>query len=335
MSEVRLNLISREWVILSKERAKRPHEFVKKKDKEPLPEHEISCPFCPGNEGKTPPEKYRVGESTSWKIRVIPNKFYALAPGESISKEYVGLKRCVSGVGLHDVLVETPRHNAIMPMLDIEQMQHITKTYKIILLNSSDNPIIQHLIIFKNHGEDAGTSLIHPHSQIIGTPIVPMQIRDRLNAYLHFYEDTGACIFCKTIDDELHDNSRIIMQTKHFVVFVPYAALSPFHIWVFPRRHNSTFAKIDEEEMNELAGVVKSILTKLFSGLNDPSYNMVIRTLLAYESELEYFHWYISIVPRVSKAAGFELGSGMFINSALPEESAEFLKNVPDEYNKQ
>jgi len=160
-----------------------------------------------------------------------------------------------------------------------------------------------------------------------------MQIRDRLNAYLHFYEDAGECLFCKTLTDEICDNKRIIIESNNFVAFIPYAALSPFHIWIFPKKHASSFAVINEEEMKDLAILIKKIITKIYIGLKDPSYNMVIRTLLSREVSIEYFHWYISIVPRVSKTAGFELGSGMFINSAMPEESAEFLKNIPCELN--
>ena len=330
MPEVRLNLISREWVIIAKERAKRPDEFIKKTSKPVLPEHEQGCPFCFGNEGLTPPETHRFPDKGDWLIRVFPNKFYALAHYGVMTKDYRGMKRCVSGVGQHEVLVETPKHNAILCNLDLSHIKIILDSFKIILMQSYENPIIKHLIIFKNYGEEAGTSLIHPHSQIIGTPIIPMQIRDRLNAYLHFYEDAGKCLFCKTLEDEIKDKERIIVSTKHFVAFIPYAALSPFHIWIFPKKHCATFAEIKENELKDLALILKKILTKIHLGLNDPSYNMVLRTLQPKDHCLEYFHWYISVIPRVSKAAGFELGSGMFINTTLPEDSAQFLSKVAD-----
>jgi len=333
MPEIRLNLISREWVIIAKERAKRPHSFAKTEEQKIIGEYDSSCPFCPGNEDMTPPEKCRFGTEENWRIRIVPNKFYALKEGDLLFKEYKGMKRCVNGTGIHDVLIETPKHNGIIPYLEDNQVENIIHAYKIMLLKASEDPIIQHVIIFKNHGEDAGTSIIHPHSQIIAIPIVPMQIRDRLNAYLHFYEDAGECLFCKTLTDEICDNKRIIIESNNFVAFIPYAALSPFHIWIFPKKHASSFAVINEEEMKDLAILIKKIITKIYIGLKDPSYNMVIRTLLSREVSIEYFHWYISIVPRVSKTAGFELGSGMFINSAMPEESAEFLKNIPCELN--
>lgn len=335
MPEIRLNLVSREWVIIAKERAKRPHYFAKEKKEKILSEYEASCPFCFGNEHMTPPEKYRFSDDKGWKIRIVPNKFYALKEGDTLYKEYKGIKRCINGTGIHDVLVETPKHNGIIPLLDIEQVENIIQAYKIMLLRASENPVVKHVIIFKNHGEDAGTSIIHPHSQIIATPLVPMQVRDRLNAYLHFYEDTGECLFCKILADELNEKNRLIIESSNFIAFIPYAALSPFHIWIFPKHHSSIFAMITELELKDLTLIIRKIITKLYIGLNDPSYNMVFRTLLSREEKLDYFHWYISIVPRVSKTAGFELGSGMFINTAMPDESANFLKNIPDKIENQ
>ncbi len=328
MPEIRLNLVSREWVIIAKERAKRPDSFVKNEIKKELEEYEANCPFCPGNESMTPPEKYRCGSEKEWKIRLIPNKFYALKEGDLLNKEYKGMKRCINGTGIHDVLIETPKHNGVIPLLDDGHVEHIINAYKIMLIKASENTFVQHVIIFKNYGEDAGTSIIHPHSQMIAIPVLPMQVRDRLNAYLHFYEDTGECLFCKILADELYDEKRIIMESNNFVAFIPYAALSPFHIWIFPKKHNSTFAVATQEEIRDLSNIIKSIITKLYIGLNDPSYNMVFRTLLSYEDKIDYFHWYVSIVPRVSKAAGFELGSGMFINTSIPEESAKFIRDI-------
>lgn len=328
MPEIRLNLISREWVIIAKERAKRPHEFIKKSNEMIIPEIDKNCPFCPFNEKMTPPAFYTFPKSKNWKIRAFPNKFAALSKEEKFLKEFYGLKRVVSGFGIHYVLVETPKHNAKLCFLNPKEIATILKSIKKIFLINSEDLSIKHIIIFKNYGEEAGTSIIHPHLQIIGTPIIPMQIRDRLNAYLHYYEDTGKCLFCDTLEDELQDNKRVIINTKNFTVFIPYAALSPFHTWIFPKHHSSSFSKITNEEIEDLSIALKAILLKLYKGLNDPAFNMVIRTLLPQESKLEYFHWYITIIPRVSKTAGFELGSGMFINTSLPEESANYLKNM-------
>lgn len=328
MPEIRLNLISREWVIIAKERAKRPDEFIRENNNVAIPEYDEKCPFCPGNEAMTPPAIFTFPKNYKWKIRAFPNKFYALTKEQKLFKEFYGLKRIVSGFGIHYVVVESPKHNDKLCLLNTKKIETLIKCIKKLFIMSSEDSSIKHIIIFKNYGEEAGTSLIHPHLQIIGTPIVPMQIRDRLNAYHHYYEDTGKCLFCDTIEDEIKDRKRIILNTKNFLVFIPYAAFSPFHTWIFPKNHSSSFAKVSNEEIKDLSITLKLLLYKIYKGLNDPSYNMVIRTLMPEEAKLEYFHWYITIIPRVSKAAGFELGSGMFINTSLPEESALYLKKI-------
>ncbi len=187
------------------------------------------------------------------------------------------------------------------------------------------DPGVRHVILFRNHGEAAGISLRHPHSQIIALPMVPMQIEDRLRAYREHYEARGHCLMCETIAAEIEQESRIVQQSRHFVSMIPYAALSPFHLWVFPLRHSSGFGDITGEERRDLAGHLHGLLKRLNRGLDDPSYNLVLRSDAA--GDLAHMHWYISIVPRLAMPAGFELGSGMYINSAMPEESAAFLRD--------
>ena len=184
------------------------------------------------------------------------------------------------------------------------------------------------LSFLKNHGESAGTSLEHPHSQITATPVVPSQIRYRMVEATSYFDDMGECLFCYTLRDELKAKERIVLETEHFVTFIPYAALSPFHLWVFPRKHVSCFGDISEAELVDLAYSLKTVLAKLYYGLNNPAYNYTIRSMPTDERQSDYFHWYLAIVPRVTKAAGFELGSGMYINPAMPEDSAKFLREI-------
>jgi UDPglucose--hexose-1-phosphate uridylyltransferase len=189
---------------------------------------------------------------------------------------------------------------------------------------------IEQIIYFKNHGDRAGTSLVHPHTQLIGLPIVPYNIRARAEEARRYFDDTGRCVLCHMLSDELKDGQRLVAKSKYFVAFIPYAALSPFHIWVLPRRHESNFLNATAHELADLGGLMRLALRKLYVGLRDPDYNYVIRSAPLHDLGTEYLHWYVTIVPRVTRSAGFELGSGMFINVALPESSAAFLQKVDE-----
>ncbi|MBI5874438.1 MAG: galactose-1-phosphate uridylyltransferase [Deltaproteobacteria bacterium] len=329
MPELRLNLITREWVIIATERAKRPEDFKTTASRKESPPYVETCPFCPGNESKTPGETFRIsGDETGWKARVVPNRFSAVSASGNKERRIDGLIRNVTAVGVHEVIIESPLHNTNPALLSLEQMEDVVKIYKNRFMEAYKDPRVEHVIIFKNHGEGAGTSLEHPHSQIIGTPVTPVQFRDRLEAAAHFFDDTGECLMCMLAKKEKEDGVRVITETEHFLAFVPYAALSPFHTWIFPKRHSASFGNITEAEIKDLALSLKNILSKLYHGLTNPDYNFVIRSNKPKDCDLEYFHWYVSIIPRVSKAAGFELGSGMYINTSLPEESAGFLRKV-------
>ncbi len=328
MPEMRLNLITREWVIISTERARRPEDFRQRRDKKILPEIDQSCPFCPGNEHKTPDEIMRIPDDGSWLIRVISNKFAAFSSeGERIRKSD-GLKHLITGVGKHEVIIESSSHNTPTALLPVEDITNIIKVYKKRFIDVYSNPVIRHVIIFKNQGEGSGTSIVHPHSQLIGIPITPFQVRDRISEARMFFDNTGECLLCATLRGELDDGRRIIVNTEHFVTFIPYAALSPFHTWIFPKRHAASFGDISDDEINDLAFSLKTILTKLYCGLENPDFNYVIRSENLKESGSEYFHWYLSIVPRITHSSGFELGSGMYTNASVPEEVAEFLRKV-------
>jgi UDPglucose--hexose-1-phosphate uridylyltransferase len=330
--EIRYNIITREWVIIATERAKRPEEFAKPNlRREPQPAHSAACPFCPGNEDKTPPASYRTPAEGKWQVRVIPNKFAALdAKGELIRRSE-GLKRIISGVGIHEVIIETPAHDKTLALLSDAEMEHVIRTYQQRYNAVTDDARVAHVTLFKNHGERAGTSLEHPHSQLVGTPIIPPQVRERMENALRFYDETGECIFCSVMSEELLDHARIIAQTAHFVCFVPYAALTPFHIWIYPLRHTANFADATDEELSDLARLLRRLLRKIYYGLDNPDYNLSVRTPPREARGLRYYHWYVSVIPRVTRVAGFEIGSGMFINVALPEASAEYLRKVPAE----
>lgn len=329
MSELRQNLVTLDWVIMATERASRPDEFkITRKRSGPHPAYHPDCPFCPGNEHLSMLDMDQIREGSTWKVRVVPNKYPALSPtGERIRKSE-GLHRSISGVGFHEVIIEHPRHDMSVALLSVPDVASIISMYRMRYAAIRKDPRVEAIVIFKNHGEAAGTSIHHPHSQIAAPPVVPTQIRARMEEAIRHLDETGECLFCSMLKDELATGQRIIVESQHFVAFQPYAALSPFHTWIFPRRHMSSFDQISEAEISDLAVTLKTFLGKLYYGLNDPDYNYSIRSVPTDDENAEYFHWYLAVVPRVSSTAGFELGSGMFINTMLPEESSKFLRDI-------
>jgi UDPglucose--hexose-1-phosphate uridylyltransferase len=239
-----------------------------------------------------------------------------------------GLKRTVAGIGVHEVVVETPDHSATTALLREDEVETILECYKERYFTLTNDPRIENVTIFKNHGPAAGTSLEHPHSQIIATPIIPPDIRNRMEAALRFYDDCGECLFCKVMIDELAEGTRIVHETDHFVGFIPFASLTPFSMWIYPRRHMASYGEIRPEEVRDLARMLRVILAKVYHGLGNPDFNYVVRTAPSENRYCRYYHWYMSLIPRLTKTAGFELGSGMYINGTLPEANAEFLRNV-------
>lgn len=329
MPEIRQNLITRQWVIVAAERARRPDEFQSpESQRKQLPLHDPSCPFCAGNEAMTPSETYRFPMTGAWQVRAFPNKFAALAAEGNLVRRIDGLKRTISGVGVHEVIVESPSHNTTLALMTDADVESVIAACLDRYSKVFADHRVEAVTLFKNHGAAAGTSLVHPHMQLIGTPVIPTEVRERLEWALRFYDDNGACIFCATLDSELRDQTRLIAENKHFVAFIPFAALSPFHMWIYPRRHCASFGYITHDEISSLARILRTVQRKLYYGLNDPDFNLVLRTAPKESNHIRYYHWYVSIVPRITKAAGFELGSGMFINVSPPEKSAEFLRGI-------
>ncbi|MBI3988007.1 MAG: galactose-1-phosphate uridylyltransferase [candidate division NC10 bacterium] len=329
MPELRQNLATKEWVIIAKERAKRPKDpsSPPRERRKALP-FDPSCPFCPGNESKTPEAILTLSGERGWKIRVVPNKFAALWPSGDRLRHMDGVKRWMPGVGFHEVIIETPLHDAFIALRGDEEIHDLLQVYLERYRSISQDKRIELITLFKNHGEQAGTSLPHPHSQLVATPVVPSHIRHRLEEAMRHFDNHGECVFCAMLREEIRYQERIILEDDYFVAFVPYAAFSPFHTWILPKRHVASFGDTAPDEIGSLAKTLKAVLAKLYYGLDDPDFNYVIRSVPSDGRGIRSFHWYISIVVRMTKAAGFELGSGMFINPALPEEDAGFLREV-------
>lgn len=329
MSELRFNLINREWVVIASDRAKRPRDFIKEKKaaKEPVP-YRKDCPFCPGNETLSPEETFRLGDADNWKVRCIPNKFPALSQNWKLERHPSLFGNLISGFGAHEVVIEHPRHDAIIALMSECEVEDIIRTYKNRYDFMRKIKGVEVVTIFKNHGPSAGTSQEHPHSQIIATPIVPPQIRNRVDSSIRYFDLVGGCVFCQSLENELKESKRVIMESEHFAAFLPFAGASPFATWIFPRRHMASFSLINDAEIKDMARALKFVLSRLYYGLDNPDFNYTIRSIPVHENDVEYFHWYLSIIPRISQPAGFELGSGMFINASIPEDSAEFLRQV-------
>lgn len=328
MPELRLNMISRDWVIFPAEKRKRPEEFIGARERKKHPEFVATCPFCPGNEEKSPGERYRVHNENGWDVRVVLNKFSVLCVDGERKRVNEGLKKSVNGVGSHELVIESPLHNHTTALMPHGHLAKLLEAYKDCLIEAYKDSRVEHVLIFKNSGHESGTSIEHPLSQIVGLPITPFQVRSRIESAMRYFDDTGECLLCNTIGQELADGARILFTTGHFVSFVPYAAASPFHVWIFPKRHSGYFGDIRPEEVVDLAAHLKSVMSRIYYGLAHPDFNYIIKSGRPSHSDSAYIHWYLTIVPRVAMTSGFELGSGMFINPLLPEASADFLRRV-------
>lgn len=329
MNELRQNIITRDWVVIAKGRSNRPDEFASaRKPQAPQPSYVAQCPFCEGNETETANETFAIRDAQGWRVRVVPNKFPALVPVGEPKRKLSGIFRSMPAVGVQEVVIEHPRHDMSLALMPVAHVADVIRAYRQRYETLRQDERIEAIIIFKNHGEAAGTSLAHPHSQLAATPIVPSQFRLRVEEAIRYFDDTGECVFCRTMAEELAASERVVEENEHFVAFIPYAALSPFHMWIFPKRHASSFDEITNAEIEHLASVLKGVLARLHVALGNPDFNYIIRSIPTGEKRTDYFHWYLSIVPRIARTAGFELGSGMFINPSVPEENAALLRSV-------
>jgi UDPglucose--hexose-1-phosphate uridylyltransferase len=329
MSELRYNIATGDWVLVAPERARRPEDF--REDARPSthdrPSHREGCPFCPGGEDNTPGESLRyLNESGDWLVRSFPNRFPAVR--KEMHNEQTGdrFHRKRNGHGLHEVLAESRLHNATLALQPVSEVELVLRAWRERFLSVARMPGIDHVVIFKNHGAAAGSSLEHPHSQIVGLPVIPSPVRGRMQVAWSHYRKYGRCVFCEVLTCELEDRDRVIESNADFVAFVPFAAYSPFSIWILPRRHHHCFGLVNDQEISALATLLQDVLARLYNSLGDPDYNLVIRSAHPPGPGSHFFHWYIAIVPRLAKLAGFEMGTGMFINGSSPEGDAASLR---------
>jgi len=343
MPELRKDPVSDRWVIIASERGKRPSDF-KMPAVSDESEKTDNCPFCGGNEGKTPAEivawrdKKSKPNSTGWDVRVIPNKFPALTMKGEVNRSGMGVFDMMSGIGAHEVIIETPKHNLIIPDMADEQVEKILWAYKQRITELEKDKRFRYVLVFKNYGKVAGASLSHPHSQLISTPITPRYIKLELTKSREYFLEKERCIFCDIIRQELGSGERIVYENEYFVAITPFASRFPFEIWLLPRRHEYSFQAMPDEERKLLAKCLKEVLGRLRVVLNDPPFNYVVHTAPNptprpgkpdYWGTLKFdFHWHIEIIPRLTKMAGFEWGTGLYINPTAPEQAAKHLRNA-------
>ncbi len=330
MPELRKDPIVGRWVIISTERGKRPCDFIVKH-----PDTKGGfCPFCPGNEDKTPKEvlSYREpGTSQNgpgWRIRVVPNKYPALRIEGNLGRRGDGVYDIMNGIGAHEVIIESPNHEDTLSTVSAKQFEEILWAYRDRMVDLKKDHRLRYIMIFKNYGDAAGASLEHPHTQLIALPIIPKRVQEEIDGSLEYYNYKERCIFCDVIRQELMQMKRVVTENGDFIAVTPYAPKTPFSIWILPKEHGARFEDAQKNQYRNLAEIFSDVHKRMDKVLNKPPYNFILHTSPIKNGDLEYYHWHFEIMPVLTKVAGFEWGTGFYINPTPPEDAAMFLREV-------
>lgn len=331
MPELRKDPVTGRWVIIATDRAKRPTDFVR--DRVQIKGTGF-CPFCYGNETKTPPEvlAYRGDGSQrdrpGWTLRVVPNKFPALGIEGTLNRQGEGLYDKMNGVGAHEVIIETPDHRATLATMPANRIEDMLWSYRDRILDLKKDRRFKYIVIFKNHGDAAGATLEHTHSQLIALPVVPKRVVEEVEGAKEHYNYKERCVFCDMIRQEGDAGVRMIAENQAMAALAPFAPRFPFEMWILPKAHQSAFEESQKFEFEQLAAMLKDLLIRLDRVLDYPPYNYIIHTSPLPEATNDYYHWHIEIMPKLTKVAGFEWGTGFYINPTPPEESTKFLREA-------
>lgn len=339
MSEFRQNPITKNWVLIAPSRGKRPDQYKTYSVMHGVPETDEKCVFCAGNENLNPEiARYdSVGNillerDKNWEIRIIPNKFASLEHTAVYRHKEFYISH--SGDGDHEVII-TRAHNEPVALQSISTVELSLKTFIDRINYLAKHHELAYVQIFHNHGRDAGASIIHPHYQLLATPIVPPHIHAEIMGCYHYYQDHKTCIYCDIIKEEIDVKDRLVHESEHFVVISAYASRSPFETWILPKRHSARFEDMTPEEVKHLAFVLKVTLGQLYTKLSDPPLNFYIHNMPLKRSQEDgrhsaheeaAFHWHLTIFPRITIWAGFEYATGIPVNPIPPEVSTKFLK---------
>ncbi len=331
MPELRKDPITGRWVIISTDRGKRPMDFLRDEVK---PGDAKNCPFCAGHESKTAPELLVYGRNggapntPGWSIRVVPNKFPALKIEGELDREGEGLFDKMNGVGAHEVIIEAPEHDATLSTIPERALEDVLWAYRDRMLDLKNDKRFRYVLIFKNHGEAAGATVDHPHSQLIALPIVPRRVREEVDSSWHYYDEKERCIFCDIIRQEMDTGERVVAENEHFITMTPYASRFPFEMWLLPKVHGSSYENNQSTMYASLARMLKDVLMRMDAALDRPAFNFMIHTSPIGEEINDHYHWHVEIIPKLTKVAGFEWGTGFYINPTPPEEAARFLREA-------
>ena len=343
MPELRKDPIIGRWVIVATERSKRPDHFSEAYKESPS---ETECPFCEGRESHTPPEIYAVRpqhtqpNTPGWDVRVVPSIAPFLRIEGELERRGKGLYDVMNGIGAHEVVVETNRHISNMADLQDTQIVKVIDTYITRFLDLEKDKRFKYGLVFKNYGWSSGGGRVrHSRSQLIATPVTPKRVKEELAGARQYYEYHERCIFCDLIKQEMASKERLILELDGFIAISPFAARFPFEMWILPKQHSCDFVSMDAQGRLNLARILKRVLRKLEKGLNDPPYNYMIHTApfrlhkpAGYWKTIEHdYHWHIEIIPRLTRVAGFEWGTGFYICPLPPEDAAKFLRAVAEE----
>jgi len=328
MPELRRDPINGRWVIVSNKDPKGPSDFTFEKD--PISQ-KGPCPFCAGNEHLTPPEVHayrKKGGSNAegWEVRVIPNKYPALSFDGKPQKQGKGVFDMMNGIGAHEVIIETPDHDKDLSDLDQAHLEKIVESLKDRSLQLRGDKRFRYVMIFRNRGKQAGASLVHPHTQLIALPMVPKNVSEELKGALSYYEYKERCIYCDILEHELGRQKRIVSQNDNYAAICPFTSRFAFETWIVPKKHFAAFDYITPDMVCDLAAMLKDVVGRINKTFDNPPYNFIIHTSPIEERIREEYHWHLEIIPKLTKVAGFEWGSGFYVNPTSPEEAAEWLR---------
>lgn len=330
MPEFRKDPVTGRWIIVATDRAKRATDFTRT---QVIAQNVGVCPFCPGNESRTPPEilAFRSGgapNAPGWNTRVIPNKFPVLRVEGDFDREPEGLYDRMNGLGAHEVIIECPEHVVSLGETSDSNIANLFWAFRERVIDLKKDVRLRYALLFKNHGEAAGAPLEHSHSQLIALPIIPKRVQEELAGAEKYFEYRERCIFCDIIRQERRDGARLVLEDDHVVVLAPYASRFPFEMWVLPRRHDSHLELAPAEVYSSLAHTLGSLMRRIDKALERPAYNFVLHNGCMNEIDIPHYHWHLEIIPRLTQVAGFEWGTGFYINPTTPEEAAEFMRNT-------
>jgi UDPglucose--hexose-1-phosphate uridylyltransferase len=331
LSELRKDPITGRWVIISTERRKRPNDF-RLESVESVPDP--SCPFCEGHESMTPREIFSVrrygGPNTpGWDLRVVPNQFPVLRVEGTLDRQGEGLFDKMNGIGAHEVIIETPRHDESLATMSDAAVEQVLWACRERVQDLRRDLRFRYIIIFKNHGAAAGSSVDHSHTQLIALPIVPREVRDEVDGARAHYRLKERCVFCDVLRQDMTDGRRMIAETSDMIALAPYAPRFPFETWILPRRHQSHFEDAPRQEVASLARVLADILRRMNRVLRNPPYNLLIHSApLGESSASDFYHWHVEVIPKLTKVAGFEWATGFYVNPTSPEEASQVLRDA-------